>query len=125
MIKYDYYIERVNENRFFKPSEIPTKLPNLVIIEGPNSKGKSTLLNIIALSMFGNRRDKLNPALISKMNQLLDSDHQKLKFSFEITDQNNKTILKSAKKELDSLNTAIESAITSTNYEPLSKIVNK
>lgn len=69
MINCDYILERdigKNEKRIFKPGNIPKELPNIVCIEGPNSSGKSTLLNILALSMYGSKSRKLNPALEKK-----------------------------------------------------------
>ena len=55
MIKINYTIERDEGNEVieFKPNLIPTELPNIAYIQGPNSSGKSTLLNIIALAFFG------------------------------------------------------------------------
>lgn len=55
MIKIDYLIERQEGDEFEKygPTIIPTELPNVVYIQGPNSSGKSTLLNMIALAFFG------------------------------------------------------------------------
>lgn len=63
MITYDYTLERDLGNgkkQIFVPDKIPREFPNLVSIEGPNSSGKSTLLNIIALSMYGNKSKKIN-----------------------------------------------------------------
>lgn len=87
MIKVYYLLERDygDETKVFKPDKIPNELENLVYIEGPNSSGKSTLLNIIALGFYGLKKDKLNPALRSKLNDLVNSDHQKIKFQVELT----------------------------------------
>ena len=56
MIIYDYEIKRFNKSgefEVFKPEKIPRELDNIVYIEGPNSSGKSTLLNLIALGLHG------------------------------------------------------------------------
>ena len=60
MIKINYTIERDEGNEVieFKPNLIPTELPNIAYIQGPNSSGKSTLLNIIALAFFGDKLSK-------------------------------------------------------------------
>lgn len=87
MIIYDYTLERDlgnNKKQIFVPDKIPRELPNLVSIEGPNSSGKSTLLNIIALSMYGNKSKKINDILMKKMNSLLNSEYQDLSFRVEI-----------------------------------------
>jgi len=104
MIKYDYVLRRKKNDQEieeFKPKKIPKELPNLVMIEGPNSSGKSTLLNIIALSLYGHKSTRLNDELLSKINFLRESDHQKIKFELEIRDQDNQIILKSEKKDFD------------------------
>jgi len=91
MLTYDYKIDRIlgeGKSQRFVPDKIPKQLSNAVIIEGPNSSGKSTLLNIIALGFYGTRNSRINQKLQSKMNALLNSNYQKLKFSFCITSEN-------------------------------------
>lgn len=89
MIKFDYLIRRdeSDEIQEFSPSRIPKELPALVLIQGPNSSGKSTLLHVIALGLFGLQRQKgeeLHTSLVQKLENLLNSEHQKLSFNFEI-----------------------------------------
>lgn len=93
MIEYDYTINRneVDEVVTYTPDKIPTKLSNLVYIEGPNSSGKSTLLHMIALSLHGLDKESMNPALKHKMESLLDDSYQEVKFEFKIQN-NNKTL---------------------------------
>jgi len=102
MITYDYTIDRVlgqGKSRRFIPEKIPTKLSDMVLIEGPNSSGKSTLLNIIASGLYGTRNPRINPKLQSKMNALINSEHQKVKFSFQIDSANDGLILASEKTD--------------------------
>jgi exonuclease SbcC len=103
MIEYDYTLERDyrDEKRTFRPGGIPKQLENLAYIEGPNSCGKSTLLNILALGFHGLKKEHINPALRNKMNDLLNSNHQRLKFSFQITDKDGKLLLSSSKNSFD------------------------
>ena len=104
MIEYDYEIIRDegNEKRIFKPDIIPPKLSNLVYIEGKNSIGKSTLLNIIAMGFYGSKLDKkIHKSLLTKINNLLKSNHQKLKFSIKITSNDSKFALVSEKPSFD------------------------
>ena len=86
MIKYNYVIVRDEGDETevtYKPDKFPTEIKDLTYIEGPNSSGKSTLLNILALAFYGLDTD-LNPALRNKLNDLLDLSHQKLSFDVNI-----------------------------------------
>ncbi|NLT38803.1 MAG: hypothetical protein GXX95_11730 [Methanomassiliicoccus sp.] len=103
MIKVDYLLERNygDEVKIFKPDRIPNNLPDLVYIEGPNSSGKSTLLNIIALGFYGLKKEKLNVALKNKLNDLINSDHQKLKFEVNITNSEGNVVLTAYRDNFD------------------------
>lgn len=123
MITYDYTIDReigLGKSRKFVPDQIPTKLSNMVLIEGPNSSGKSTLLNIIALGLFGTKSTRINPTLQDKMNSLLDSRHQKLRFSFQITSKNESLILKSEKADLGGSEITVKESTDGKTYRPMS-----
>lgn len=86
LIECDYQIKREegNEIKTYTTPEEFKRLPNIVHIEGPNDAGKSTLLNIIALALFGNKNKNLNPDLKYRINGLLDSDYQKVKFRIKV-----------------------------------------
>ncbi|MHB0922351.1 MAG: AAA family ATPase [Bellilinea sp.] len=88
MIKVDYAIERNegDEIKSFVPDLIPSQLCNIVYIQGPNSSGKSTLLNLIALAFFGNKlnSDDIDQSLRNKINNLTNLDHQKITFEISI-----------------------------------------
>jgi len=123
MIKYDYLIDRnlgQGKSRRFYPNQIPTKLENVVVIEGPNSSGKSTLLNIIALGFFGRKSSRINPILKSKLDSLLDLDHQKIRFSVKIVSNNNKLALKSEKVDINGNEIIVEESIDGKRFKPLS-----
>ena len=123
MLKYDYTIERkIGQGKIqnFVPNLIPTTLSNLVSIEGPNSSGKSTLLNIVALGLFGTKNQKINLLLRSKLNSLIDSNHQKLKFSFEIKSQTDNLSLRSIKNDLEANDIIVEESVDGKPYKPLS-----
>ena len=106
MIKIDYLIERQEGDEFEKygPTIIPTELPNVVYIQGPNSSGKSTLLNMIALAFFGQQlsNDELHNDLKERLNNLINSDHQKIKFKIEVENEVLGTKFMSLKDNLDS-----------------------
>ncbi len=103
MIEYDYEIIRDEGDQIknFKPDKIPTKLNNLIYIEGPNSSGKSTLLHILALSLYGLKNKKTHPALYKKMNNLINAKHQKLKYKVKITSADNSLEIVSEKADLE------------------------
>jgi exonuclease SbcC len=104
----------------FVPDCIPTELPNLVYIEGPNSSGKSTLLSIIALGLYGIKSTRLHPALLDKMSLLLDSDYQKLKFLIEITSESGDLVIKSKKSNLHRSEIVLEESVNGKPFKPLS-----
>jgi exonuclease SbcC len=123
MITYDYLIERKTGEgklRRFVPTQIPTKLNNVVLIEGKNSSGKSTLLNIIAMGLFGTKNRKINPVLQSKMNSLLNSNHQKIKFSFKITSENDTIVLESEKTDLEENDFVLKESLDGITFKPIS-----
>jgi len=105
MIEYDYEIIRDEKDEVIKyiPDKIPREIPNIVYIEGPNTIGKSTLLNILSLGLHGSKKDKLDPALLKKIRSLGESDHQKLEYNFCISDLEGNPILKSSKNLDDGL----------------------
>ena len=99
MLEYSYSLKRDegDEVRTFVPEKIPTKLPDIVCIEGPNSSGKSTLLNILAVGFHGLKLEKLNPDLRRRMQSLASSPHQSLEFEFRITNAKDSVVLISKK----------------------------
>ena len=86
MIIIDYQIERDegNETVIYKPKLLPKQFENVVYIKGPNSSGKSTYLNLIALAFWGNKLTELDRTLKNKLDNLLDLEHQKLTFDISV-----------------------------------------
>ena len=112
MINYDYEIQRNvgNKTEIFVPDKIDVNLPNLVYIEGPNSCGKSTLLNLLAIAFYGHRSQKINDILLRKMNSLIDSNYQKIRFRMEVKSKDGSLTLKSS-KNLDNNDICVEEII--------------
>ena len=108
MLRYDYVIERDEGDitQVYKPHLIPKELADIVYIKGPNSSGKSTLLNFIALGFYGLklREQELNSALREKLENLINSSHQKIKFNIEIENKSLSTKIISKKPDLNSKN---------------------
>lgn len=90
MIEHDYTLtcDYGSHKLKFKPTAIPKKLKDVVFIEAPNSSGKSTLLNILALAFFGHKRTNLQESLKTKVQSLLDTEINQLTFSIKIDNKN-------------------------------------
>lgn len=99
MIKYDYILKRDegNEKKEYKPT-LHKDLKDLTIITAPNSSGKSTLLNILALGLFGNKNLKIRESLRNKIEALHKSSHQTLSYSYSIKNDKCNIELVSEKK---------------------------
>ncbi len=100
MIDYEYLIERDegDRKRQFRPNPVLQNLPNLAYIEGPNSSGKSTLLHILALSCHGLKNKRIKKSLQEKMENLINSEHQEIKFKITITNKDAQTEFTAEKK---------------------------
>lgn len=121
MIKYSYKLRRKlseGDIQDFFPQSIPTELPNLVYIEGPNSLGKSTLLNIVALAFLGANSPKIHPALRVKMDSLLNSDYQKLYFKLEISSGRENLVIKSEKIDPNLSEIVFEESLDGKPFRP-------
>jgi len=105
MIKFDYLIRRDEGDSIteFRPNKIPSDLPLLSYIQGPNASGKSTLLNLIALAFFGLNlsKEELNPDLKERVKALVDATHQNVKFKIEIENEALGLKLISEKRDLE------------------------
>ncbi len=124
MIEYDYVLKRDMGGAgvvTLAPKTIPKVLPNVLRIEGPNGIGKSTLLNIIALGLWGTDSRKIHASLLQKMGTLKYSDYQGLKFNFKLSNDKDFS-LKVLKKDLNSQEIIVEESIDGgLNYFPVSK----
>jgi len=98
MIRFDYTIHRNegNEEVTYKP-KIKKELNDLTMIEGPNSSGKSTLLNLIAMVLWGTKNKNIKESLRKKINALYSSDHQKVTFELEIKNDINQLLIQAKK----------------------------
>lgn len=93
VITYDYLLKRKvgNQVREFTPIEALRNIPDIAYIKGPNSSGKSTLLNILALGFYGLELSDIEIPiqLKNRMQSLLEVDHQQLTFTIQV--ENEKT----------------------------------
>lgn len=111
MFKYDYLLTRNESDMEFtdKPLKIskyvptfPTELTDISSLRGRNSKGKSTLLHIIALGLFGLKNVSIHRSLTEKMETLIHSNYQNLVFNFIIENTQNNIKIVSKKEHPDS-----------------------
>ena len=106
-IEFDYTIKRYEgtRTRVFKPEAIKSPLSNISIISAPNSSGKSTLMNLIALSLFGtdNKAVAVNESLKKQLSFLTDESIQHIIFWLKITDRSGKSGLFISKEKYESM----------------------
>lgn len=103
MIEYEYRLRRDEGDKttVYVPRDLPTSLPNLVLIEAPNSAGKTMLLNILALGFHGLKTERLDLALRNRLQRLVESEHQSLEFKVTLTDDEGAVLLKAEKAAMD------------------------
>jgi len=102
MISFDYtlQIDMGTKKTLHVPNEeIPTKLKNIFKIRGPNSSGKSTLMNIIAMAAHGNSNTNLPESIKTRIRDLNSAEYKELEFTIEMEDPVTKTRLKATKKK--------------------------
>src|SRR5271157_4311875 len=91
MIEYDYHLQAIEADGHvseYKPEKIPKKLPDIVFIEGPNDCGKSTILNAIAIGLWGQENKTIHDSLHIKMKDLMDPNFNKLTFNISLKNKN-------------------------------------
>jgi exonuclease SbcC len=111
MLKYNYELIRDESDteltdkrlkiRKFTPT-FPTELTDISSLRGRNSTGKSTLLHIIALGLYGLKNKNIHKSLNEKMEALIHSNYQNLVFNFVIENTQNSIKIVSKKQYPDS-----------------------
>lgn len=103
MLEFDYCIVRDEHDAKIKyVPTIPKELNDLVCIEGKNDLGKSTLLNILALSFYGLKNKRIPLVLRRKMKDILGDEDQTLTFNINITNKKNDLQIIATKKNPNS-----------------------
>lgn len=110
MIDFDYVLEidEGDEVKKFTP-RMKKSIKNISFITGKNSSGKSTLMNIIAAAFYGDQLNTVNTALKRDINDLINSNHKRLKFELTITDPRSDIKLKVSKSDYASKPRVMES----------------
>ncbi len=87
-MKLKYTLFRENDKSLFGPiitEEWPDgEWPDVFQMIGPNTVGKSTMLNMIGIGCDGINNKKIHPSIIEKMMHLMDTDYHKLTFTIEL-----------------------------------------
>ena len=86
MISIDYKISRDegDENKEYYPSPVMKAIPNVSLVQGANSSGKSTILNLIGIAMNGIESDSISESLKQKMRSFVDESYQKVRFDIKM-----------------------------------------
>lgn len=107
MLQVDYEIsrkERDGEWRVFHPplKEIQS---NAIYLEAPNAKGKSSLLNILAIGMYGHELkesdSRISPTLKSNIDYMMQREDQRFTFTIKFSSKDGKIQLISSKESPD------------------------
>ena len=114
MIDYDYSlsIDLYSEKETQHPhQELKGPLKNVIVVEGPNGKGKSLLMNIIAMSSFGYENKNVPTSLKNDMADYLCSDVTSLSFNLTVKDPVSGKILKAKHTDGDKLNVKVSESL--------------
>ena len=93
MIEYDYLLKKDDGTKIaeFKPS-FDTCISNVSTFRGHNSSGKSTFMDLVALSLYGTDSPDVISKLKEKLEHLKEADNSD--FTFELTADNKNIVLK-------------------------------
>ena len=94
MIEYDYSMTKINGTEIsrFEPL-FKTHISNVSTFRGHNSSGKSTFMDLVALSLYGRDSPEVISKLKEKLNYLYSSDNSD--FLFNLKADNGQRILRS------------------------------
>ena len=83
-------------------SRIYLKKYNIFIAKGPNDRGKSTMMQMIAYGLYGLEYEDISETLKEKMKRLTSEATDKCEFDYEITSHDEITNLKAILKDKNS-----------------------
>jgi len=90
---------------------------NIFIAKGPNDKGKSTMMQIIAYGLYGLEYEDISESLKEKIKRLTSETTDKFDFEYNIISHDNMVNLRSVQKNKDSeLQVFVEDKIKSSTY---------
>ena len=89
MIHVDYEVKTKqgnHESMHIPDQRIKDIDGNIMIIEGPNSSGKSTLMNLIAVGAYGEDDESLSQSMRSNLYELAESSYRDISFDIVMSD---------------------------------------
>jgi len=98
--KYVLTVDMKTSAPEYRPDpNMPTHLRNIFKISGPNSSGKSTFMNIVALATHGLKTPSITKSIKARIEDLIESDYKTLEFDLRMEDPVSKTVLRAEKKK--------------------------
>jgi len=101
MIDFDYVltVDMKTSTPEYRPDpNMPTHICNIFKMSGPNSSGKSTFMNVVALATHGLKNPSISDSIKARMEDLVEADYKTLEFSLRMEDPVSKTVLRACKK---------------------------
>ena len=90
MLKIDYTLitEKGAKTRTDTPLEEMKEVNgNVMLVQGPSSMGKSTVMNMIAIGSFGESDESLSNSVRTNLRELTSSSYRDLEFDIELENQ--------------------------------------
>ena len=105
MFKIDYTLRRGNSEYHTSYPDLGNENHNIFIFRGSNGLGKSTMMQILAMGMFGLNSEELSLEIKNKMKRLIAEDTEEFGFLFVISSIDKKIEINSSlkNKHLDGL----------------------
>lgn len=86
-VEYEVRTKQGSTESFHVPDPKIENIPgNVMMIEGPNSSGKSTLMNLIAIGCGGENDQSLSPTMRSNLKELTESSYRNVTFDISVDD---------------------------------------
>lgn len=86
-VEYEVKTKQGPHETLHVPDPIIENIPgNIMMIEGPNSSGKSTLMNLIAIGCGGEDDQSLSPTMRSNLKELTQSSYRNISFDITLND---------------------------------------
>jgi len=101
MMKVDYQLKTQKGSKtdiHYPRDELKEVDGNILLVQGPSSTGKSTVMNMIALGSYGEFNKSLSRSVIADLNELSSASYRDLEFDIELSDKVTSTVLKMSKK---------------------------
>jgi len=105
MFKIEYKLRRGDSNYHTSYPDPGNENHNIFVFRGSNGLGKSTMMQILAMGMFGLNSEELSLEIKSKMKRLIAEDTKEFSFNFNISSIDRKIEINSSlrNKNIDGL----------------------